>query len=371
MTLGSRLGTLALVALAALPAQAMPWLYLESGSPCATCHVSPQGGGIRNEVGWYTETRTSLIPIKALPESHTLAGGKIWFGADVRVQMARLGRPTEQKVQPDRTLFLMQAQPNVAVAPTDWLTVHGGVNVAAFDRRYAGQTYGEAALQLSPRASLPTVRAGLIQPSIGIRPEDHTMLIRANAADPRRPFIPPGYNELGLELTYHPVSWVQAEAGIFSSYYLSQTVSNLGSPVAWVFRLMFLPQILDWGIHSWAGASGYGSGDFLMVNAFFGVGVKGIVTLMGELAETHWETARKSDSWAVTLGITPRPWIHLAGRAERAYASVVDRRFGSDQFVASIHFVPIPFLEIRPEYRYVRTDAYILGQYTLQLSAYF
>jgi len=365
---------LVLLALAATRADAYPRMYLESGAPCATCHVAPQGGGTRNTLGWYTASRTGLVTLpKSMPESSAFADGAVWSSGDFRFQMARVGRPTEMKPLPDQRFFPMQTQVNLAVAPRDWLTIVGGVNFIGFDptRRYAGQAPGEAAIQIAPKASLPVVRAGLIQPSIGVRPEDHTLLVRANAADPRRPFIPPSYVEPGLELSYHPISWLQVEGGIFANHYLQQTVSNLDANVAWLLRLMFLPQILDAGIHTWLGASAYGSGTFLMANAFAGIGIKGKVSLQAELAETQFDISKKSRAWALIAGVTPKPWLHVAARIEQGTAAVTDRRFETWQAVFGVQFTPVPFLEVRPEYRYLVTDTYRLGQYTLQLYAYY
>ena len=366
---------LALVAVLHAPghARGYPRMYLEAGSPCVTCHVSPQGGGTRNSLGWYTASHTGAFNWKGMPDSSAFAGGTMWSSGDFRVQMARVGRPTEQKPLPDQKFFPMQTQVNIAVAPRDWLTFIGGINAISFDDqyRYPGQAPGEVAVQINPKASLPTLRVGLVQPSIGIRPEDHTILLRANAANPRTPFIPPNYVEPGAELSYHPVSWVQAEAGVFASHYLSQTVTNLGGSVAWLLRLMFLPQVLDWGLHSWVGASAYGSGDFLMVNGFLGVGFKGKVSLQAELAETQWEATKKSRAFALTLGVSPWPWLHVMGRIEQAIAAITDKEVQTWQAVAGIQLTPLPFLEIRPEYRYLVTDSYKLGYYALQLYAYY
>jgi hypothetical protein len=350
---------------------ATPRMALEAGSPCLTCHTSPQGGGVRNDVGWYSETGTGAWTPTGMPKSNALLDGRMWFGADIRMQLARLGRPSEAKPEPDREFFLMQGHGYVATAPSEWLILYGAVNGAAFDRRYPGQSHWEGALQFSPRPSLPLVRLGLIQPSIGIRPDDHTQLLRSNASDPRRPFIPPNYVEPGLEFSYHPISWFELEAGVFLNHYLTETVPGLSSAASWLFRLLFLPQILKWGLNTWVGVSGYGSRDFLMANFFLGIGIKGWITLLGEMAETHWEPGKKTDAWSATVGFTPRPWLHLNARAEAAYAAVRDRTYRTHQYVLGVHFVPLPFLQLRPEYRYVRTDAYLLAQYTLQVYAYF
>lgn len=349
--------------------------FLEAGSPCGTCHVAPQGGGIRNSLGWYQASHTGLLNFNksGMPDSSGFLGDKVWSSGDFRFQMARTGRPTATKNLPDQRWMVMQTQVNLGIAPRDWLQIVGGVNAIAFDdtKRYAGQAPGEIAVQLSPGPKYPTVRAGLIQPSIGIRPDDHTMMLRANAADPRRPFIPPMYVEPGLELSYHPISWVQAQVGVFSNHYLQDTVSNLNSQVAFATKLMFLPQILDWGVNTWAGVSSYSSGDFLMVNGFLGIGVKGKVSLQAELAETHWELSKKSRAWALIAGYSPWGWLHVFARVEQAAAAVVDKNYTTWQTVAGVQFNPLPFLEIRPEYRYLVTDSYKLGYYGLQFYAYY
>jgi len=215
------------------------------------------------------------------------------------------------------------------------------------------------------------VRMGLIQPSIGIRYDDHTMLLRANASEPRRPFIPPNYVEPGIELSYHPISWFQMEAGVFSSSYLADSVSGAVAAVTWLGRLMFLPQILGWGIHSWMGVSGYGSGEFLMMNGFLGIGFKGKASLTFDAAETTWDKTSKNLSLAANAAFTPWQWLSFYARVENASALVADKRYHTDQYVLGTTFVPLPFLEIRPEYRYLRTDEYKLAQYTLQVYGFF
>jgi hypothetical protein len=36
-----------------------------------------------------------------------------------------------------------------------------------------------------------------------------------------------------------------------------------------------------------------------------------------------------------------------------------------------LQFFPLPYIELRPEYRYMRTEEYAMGQYALQLHLYF
>ncbi len=48
----------------ATPTRAMPEYATQVGEPCASCHVSPAGGGMRNVRGqaWVTQGRPSTVP---------------------------------------------------------------------------------------------------------------------------------------------------------------------------------------------------------------------------------------------------------------------------------------------------------------------
>ncbi len=56
--------TLLLVLSLALPASAMPEYATLTGEPCASCHVSPAGGGLRNLRGqaWVLQDKPSIVP---------------------------------------------------------------------------------------------------------------------------------------------------------------------------------------------------------------------------------------------------------------------------------------------------------------------
>ncbi len=48
----------------AVPTRAMPEYATQVGEPCASCHVSPAGGGLRNARGqaWVAEDKPSQVP---------------------------------------------------------------------------------------------------------------------------------------------------------------------------------------------------------------------------------------------------------------------------------------------------------------------
>ncbi len=56
--------TLLLVFYLAMPASAMPEYATLTGEPCASCHVSPAGGGLRNLRGqaWVLQDKPSAVP---------------------------------------------------------------------------------------------------------------------------------------------------------------------------------------------------------------------------------------------------------------------------------------------------------------------
>jgi hypothetical protein len=75
------LGLLALAGILTLaltaPARALPEYSAQTGEPCATCHVSPSGGGIRTPRGqaWVGDHRPGTVP--ALNDALSLLGVKL------------------------------------------------------------------------------------------------------------------------------------------------------------------------------------------------------------------------------------------------------------------------------------------------------
>jgi hypothetical protein len=378
-------------------AQALPRMSLTAGTPCSACHVNLQGGGMRTEIGWGAMSRVGAINyedigVQALheQESNAWLDGRLAMGWDIRLQMAKLGRPTRDPVSgevsaPDRTVIPMQIQPYLMAAPTDWLTLYGsyamGPEIAdgqLCNPRYAGQACFDVEAIFHAGSTAPAVRVGYLQPSIGIRHDDHTMLIRGDAANPRIPIIAPNYAELGAELSYHPMYWLQLELGGFRVSKLAEALAATPGVVeagdlAVSGRMQLMPRSDELKLNSWLGASFYGAGDFLLQNYFLGLGRMNLATLMFEVSRSTRDarTAHETLNGMLHLSVMPADWLVIEGRAERASSRVQGEDSTTYAFVAGVQFFPIPYLEIRPEYRYTRTDEYILGQYTVQLHTFF
>ncbi len=266
------IGSLLLLSSTAL---AVPRMSLTAGTPCSACHTNGQGGGMRTEIGWGTALYTgAYIPEKLEEmETNSFADGLVSVGFDARVQVARLGTPSPGTEElPSRVIFPMQIQPYLSAYPTEWLTLYGTYNVGPSVLRgdgfcepvYAGQSCYEAMAKIQPSYTAPYVRVGNIQPSIGIRHDDHTMLIRGDATNARVPIIAPNYAELGGELTYTPAYWFTTDAGVFRAANISEAIGDDEvvdkNNVAYLGRVQFMPRLDDLDLVSWIGASLYGAG---------------------------------------------------------------------------------------------------------------
>jgi hypothetical protein len=434
-------------------AHALARMSLTAGTPCSACHTNMQGGGMRTDIGWGSMQKVGALTwgdlgVNALHEQRSNAwlDERVAVGVDIRSQLAKLGAPridpaTGDTVEPERRFFPMQLQPYMSVRATDWLSAYGSYYVGpntlsdgeVCDQFYAGQACYTAAAVVKTGAGLPTIRAGNIQPSIGIRPDDHTMMIRGDASQPRNPIIAPNYAELGAEANWHPVHWFAVDAGAYRARGLSDAIGNRDvvgqNALGYNARVTFSPRFdipLGGGgggggggddgfgeddgfgggdgfgeddgggdgfggdapsismtpqekitLTSWAGGSFYGADSFAMVNGFVGLGWLDHAALMGEVS---WST-RGSDvdhttfNWMVHTAVDIFDWLVLEGRVENARTERLGvagmETFETWHYVAGLQFFPVPYLELRPEYRYLMTDEYILGQYTLQVHFFY
>ncbi len=431
------LGVKILLLMAAFPSLAIgvPRMSMTAGTPCATCHVNPSGAGMRTEVGFDTGRELSLVSVhdlihgpRALEKSlgHEFEGSKNHFfdhavstGIDLRFQWAHLGEPKavydsqgqRTVTEPDITMFPMQIQPYLKVALSKSLSVYGSYSMGpnthkgeACDTVFEGQSCFDAAVQYESSQGL-TVRTGMIQPTIGMRWDDHTILTRGDAAQRRIPMIPPNYAEWGGEVSYQPISSIRGEIGIFESSNLSAAL-NAGqggatvNSVSYLGRISYLPHFQiggnqhsdddDWDSdededededevpysppingHVWLSSSVYGSGSFHLLSGVVGLGLSNGLAVYSEISHSiqgdDYTTLNGmfGSSWAIADSTVPSVRIERAQTKNGSQTTVVEA------FVASLEFFPVSFVEIRPEYRIVRTEAFLFGQPTVQLHLYY
>ena len=201
-----------------------------------------------------------------------------------------------------------------------------------------------------------------------------------------------------------PTTWFRTELGGFSSAALDDALNQgtetaeLGA-AAYSGRITFLPYIkspvaaepaddgfdddfgddfgdeaeatTDYVINSWFGASAYQSGDFRMLNGFLGLGIHEGVSLVAEISQSERSIEYTTlNSWA-GLWYTPLPWLTAAFRVEKAKTTTANSVDETHALTGGLEFFPMPYVELRPEYRLVETSNYRFGQATLQIHLFY
>jgi hypothetical protein len=376
-------------------------------------------------------------------EHNGFADELVTLGFDMRVQWARLGAPSydanNQVTYPELSAIPMQLQPYLTIKPHHSVTLYGSFMPGPdlFNRDggawepdkqvYRGMSAYEGWARYSTQDASFSARAGLMQPTFGIRHDDHTILIRGDARDRRTPLIPPNFVELGAELSYQPTRWFRADLGVFDNSNLNASLNHAGVPplsadatgdpnelgaVAANARVMLMPQFTfggpkasegdgfddfdDFGedvgddveennapqapklplvVHTWLGGSAYASGDFMMLNGFVGLGTD---TGWALIAEAMWSKRTifyRQLNTHVNLSYDVQSWLVLNARVERAQThsatNLLDEVAVTWQTVAGARLFVLPYVEVRPEYRLVDNLDYRFGQATVQLHMFY
>ncbi|MDP4199565.1 MAG: hypothetical protein Q8922_03335 [Bacteroidota bacterium] len=376
-------------------ARAIPRFSLLTGTRCSVCHFNPQGSGVRTQLGWEMMNETGLFKWHGPSEdtsavvsspTNTLFGGTLIPGFDGRLQQVRLSRTGESMLIP------MQTSVSLGIQASHQLTAYTNWNIASIIERarngslYPGETDYDAAIQYQPAVTLPSIRVGMIEPSLGIRQDDHTLFAHDEAAMNGIALIPPYYNELGAELTFEGIRWMTVNAGLYNSYNLSlidpsigTVKSNLDFSLPSVSaRVMFWPQLLDEGINGEIGGSILSNGSLLMVNGFAGFGLADKSTLYLEALYAENADNRIIRNFSVIGSYELAPWLAAEWRYDwgqtEMYPSV--SLAWAQGFLFGLEFFPLPMIEIRPEYRILHKNPYAqnatyTGQWTGQVHVFY
>lgn len=147
-------------------------------SNCASCHVSPTGGGALNAYGRMSSAE--ILSALSVPkeEVYFTAPTPSWFsyGGDTRY-LNFSGETCDEKYSKK---FLMQSDIELALSPIPGLTVGGsvgfyGVELPVQKKYYEEQRRSYVMLNLNENF---TLRAGRFFPAYGIHVADHTTITR-------------------------------------------------------------------------------------------------------------------------------------------------------------------------------------------------
>lgn len=376
--------------LASNAVSALPQFTLTSGNRCVNCHVNQQGAGLRNELGWYSMNETSVIPpasigldgfYGSLPTSNMAFDERVTLGFDMRFQTAR-----SVDSGSSRKYFPMQVAAHAAVTIVDGVIWEGTYN--AGPTRYAGQSSYSTSVLIQPTVEWPQLRVGHIQPSIGIRYDDHSMLIRQIADNTAyaHPLIAPNYAEWGAEMNYFGLQWLTVGAGVFGTSKMSEVQINNVSivrnaqPLVMGRVVLSDHHLITSETNSYVGASVLAQQDLTMVNLFAGIGIADHVSIMAERMTGSFMQGTTTNTVVSVSGMA-MDGLMLEVRAEEAVLTstsptVYESRVTQLVFGAQIFL--LPFIELRPDYRIIETeqdpryqDQYSANRWNLQLHLFF
>ncbi|HLQ66153.1 MAG TPA: hypothetical protein VK123_02865 [Candidatus Limnocylindrales bacterium] len=338
-------------ALAAPPlapaAAALPRYASREGATCVTCHVDPNGGGIRNEFGFaYLRNRHSVEPETRWANLTVDPKLNEWItlGLDMRVMYYAshlAGGPTLG----NSTFFPMEGQVNVAVMPHEHLTLvasHGlVVDEPGFPAGYvARELYGKF-------DGLPGdtyARVGRFRIPFGLRQDDHTSFVRST------PFLPydSQKSDAGLELGWvgsRDFAQLSVTDGSAPFSERAQTIAaKLGRATTWYQAGLS-------GFHRYSDALGQRWDRW----ALYASGTRGPMTLLAEAAfGTDKNPAggkTNSEAMFAEMDYRLQRGLNLKGKLD-----LLDDRGGpidpTRRYVGEVDVNPVPFAEVQLSYRY-------------------
>ncbi|MFC1528714.1 hypothetical protein ACFL5B_02265, partial [Candidatus Latescibacterota bacterium] len=222
-------------------------------------------------------------------------------------------------------------------------------------------------------------------PSVGVRYDDHTMLVRRVGGAYETSLIPPNYAETGAEFTFNNVQWLSMTVGMYRAHSLAENfVTNKEDEqisliknkdnLSMLGRIEFRSKDIKQFMNPSTGISFLANGDFSLFNLFSGVGIADKVSVLAEYAYSEKKNLRETKN--VTLDITYKllDSLLLYVRGERGVTNSTFRESKietyTNQGVAGIQIFVLPYIVFRPEYRLADTEDYRSTRYALQLHVF-
>ena len=343
-------------------AHALPRYASREGKTCVSCHYDPNGGGMRNDFGFLYEknrhgmdTEDKWAKITVDPRLNE------WIAIGVDVRLLYVASHTKGVTGLETSTFVpMQGQLNVAVTPTDYLSVVMSRGISTDPDQYVGrEVYG--LIHDLPHSLY--AKLGRFRLPFGLRQDDHTSFIRAE-------FLP--YNSQFDD--------AGAEIGAAGERYFGQLSFTNGSGTASADRAQ-----------TFAAKTGLASKK-----------ISGGVSGFHQYQETSHD---KHDRWAVYAmstwrkltvlgeagaGTTDAPFFGGTRNLRAAFAELdyrVARGFNvrgkfdylepnssvsgdlSRRYSAEADFVPVPFTELKVAFRHFNED--LAGEHQEYLAQFY
>ncbi len=349
---------------------ALPRFALITGAKCASCHVNPSGGQMRNDYG--TTFSSEFLPLRASRDEDFTFTGKlndnISIGGDYRSQFI-----WDQQSQ-TTTFQSMTTALYGAVKLTKKFSFYFKQDIVngTYNGLYGGIYNGTEVYGLARPASGWFIKGGLFLPDYGWRIDDHTAYTRAGdlgftgAGYHQSLFFVPNYKDLGIEVSGY-VENLYLSAGIFNGTgHLSPIDFSKEKSYSGKIEYMGALSSMNYRL----GVSGYGYRSFHMGGVQLGISPDSCLVIFGEMDWTH-----------NTLTITPTVFIlneqanTMAAFAELDYR-LIDGVWATGRYdifdpmrgladddatpqtnsvqrvTVGLEVFPYSFVEVRPQFRF-------------------
>lgn len=385
-----RLRWVALWALLPALCGAIPQFSLLTGNRCAACHAVPDGGGLRSELGWYSHHDVGLLQwrhlgLGALERWWKRIGNSLWdgrllFGIDTRLQGFESHNPAYAS---GWRLFPMQGALHVGLLPLKALSLTATVNGGRLV--FPGQQRWSASLGIHPGGALPELRVGFFRPAVGLHYDDHTLLLfripGARFDSPQETYLlAPNLAQWGALLHWSRLPWLSVSAGILRGGGLSavllrtphgdRTPLTAASAPVGNAHLWLTPKLGSWTLS--LGGSWLGHREFSLTHLFAGIGWHDHGALWAVYSSLNHSSLHR---WTLSAEVNAWLWNGLMPYIRLEHGRVTDPGWSlapyTRQLVAGAQLFIVPFVELRPEYRWVDTEGYRSGRAALQLHVFY
>ncbi|GBD07692.1 hypothetical protein HRbin21_01523 [bacterium HR21] len=369
---------------------AIPQFVLLTGNRCSACHAFPQGSGLRSELGWYSLHDVGLLRwhqlgLGTLERWWERAGNSLWdgrllFGIDARLQGFESHNPAYAS---GWRLFPMQGALHVGISPIKALSLRATLNGGRLV--FPGQQRWSASLGIYPGHGMPELQLGFFRPAVGLHYDDHTMLLSripgAQFDSPQQTYLlAPNFAQWGALLQWASLSWLATSVGVFRGGALSAVVlrnpRGESAPVTAATapvgnaHLWLTPKLGSWTLS--LGGSWLGNRDFWLAHGFAGIGWHDHGALWAEYSRFRSSSLHR---WAVTAEIDLWLWNVMMPYARFEHGRVSDSGWSpapyTTHLVLGAQLFVLPFVELRPEYRWADTEGYRSGRVALQLHVFY
>lgn len=337
------LGVALLVPIAIPPAGAIPLYASREGDVCQTCHVDPNGGGIRNEFGFtYEKNRHATEPEERWAAMTVKPKLNDWItlGLDIRMLYDAIHENGSSDILSSSTFFPMQGQVNLAVMPHEHLTLvasHGlVVDEPGFPTGYvAREIYGM--VEGLPGGTY--VQAGRFRLPFGLRQDDHTSFTRDGSVlvyDSQKA-------SAGLEVGRIGSRLFGQFAVVNDDEPFASTRETIAAKIGWADRSF---QAALSGLHRYERNNMW---------SVYGSATRGRWTALGEyVGGTVQRTNR--EAFFVELDWRWSRGVNLRGKFDYADGYRDLRGYLRRRYTGDVDWTPMPFVQARLTYHYLEAE---------------